>query len=93
MLNTHSMSRTFRNWCEQSNLMAIPNKYLEADGTIKQQYVTADNGVEHNHNQATALDASADGNSRQQCGQWHRLAMDKPIMHFSVTMTVENDGR
>eukprot|EP00971_Amphidinium_carterae_P008971 177001-Amphidinium_carterae.7 len=31
--------------------MPILSKYLEADGkTIKQQYVTADNGVEHNHN-------------------------------------------
>eukprot|EP00971_Amphidinium_carterae_P352341 6492555-Amphidinium_carterae.5 len=55
MCNTHSMSRTFRNWCEQNNLMAVLNKYLEADGTIKQQYVMANNGVEHNHNQAMAL--------------------------------------
>eukprot|EP00971_Amphidinium_carterae_P094879 1877321-Amphidinium_carterae.1 len=50
------MSSTFHIWCEQNNLMPILSKYLEADGkTIKQQYVTADNGVEHNHNQAMAL--------------------------------------
>eukprot|EP00971_Amphidinium_carterae_P068726 1360838-Amphidinium_carterae.3 len=49
------MCRTLRNWCEQNNLMTVLNKYLVADGTSKQQYVMADNGVEHNHNQAMAL--------------------------------------
>eukprot|EP00971_Amphidinium_carterae_P138826 2750991-Amphidinium_carterae.1 len=42
MLNTHSMSSAFRNWCEQNNLMPRLSKYLEADvKTIKQQYRTA----------------------------------------------------
>eukprot|EP00971_Amphidinium_carterae_P015067 297513-Amphidinium_carterae.2 len=60
MLNTRSMSNAFRGWCEQNNLTTVLNKYLEANGTIKQQYVVADNGVEHNHDQAMALD------------KWHR---------------------
>eukprot|EP00971_Amphidinium_carterae_P264421 5245414-Amphidinium_carterae.1 len=41
--------------------MPILSKYLEADGkTNKQQYVTADNGEEHNHNHSIALN------------RWHR---------------------
>eukprot|EP00971_Amphidinium_carterae_P247718 4918981-Amphidinium_carterae.2 len=67
--------------------MTILSKYLEADGkTIKQQYVAADDGVEHNHNQdrygstplaqrqSHGLEQSEDGNPRQQQWQWNRLA-------------------
>eukprot|EP00971_Amphidinium_carterae_P352634 6492683-Amphidinium_carterae.4 len=86
------MSRTFCKWCEQNNLMAVLNKYLEADGTIKQQYVMADNGVEHNHNQAMALhrwhrdnhmvltnqQMAMRVNAAGKLGQWQKLAMDKP---------------
>eukprot|EP00971_Amphidinium_carterae_P349416 6491009-Amphidinium_carterae.1 len=64
-----------------------------ADGrTIKQQYVTADNGVEHNHNRAMALhrwhrdnhmvltiqQMAIPANPRQQQWPWNRLAVDKP---------------
>eukprot|EP00971_Amphidinium_carterae_P091864 1818539-Amphidinium_carterae.2 len=55
MLNTRSMSQAFRNWCENNGLNLVLNKYLEADGTIKPQYVTTDNGVEHDRKMAMSL--------------------------------------
>eukprot|EP00971_Amphidinium_carterae_P116509 2307870-Amphidinium_carterae.2 len=41
--------------CENNNLSTMLYKYMEADGTMKPQYVTGDNGVEHDHKQAMAL--------------------------------------
>eukprot|EP00971_Amphidinium_carterae_P282030 5598436-Amphidinium_carterae.1 len=40
MPNTRAMSQAFRNWCDQNSLTGVLNKHLEADGTIKPQYVT-----------------------------------------------------
>eukprot|EP00971_Amphidinium_carterae_P127772 2531197-Amphidinium_carterae.1 len=54
MLNTQSL-RTFRGFCENNNLSTLLNKYMEADGTMKPQYVTGDKGVEHDHKVAMAL--------------------------------------
>eukprot|EP00971_Amphidinium_carterae_P062763 1242375-Amphidinium_carterae.1 len=51
-----NIDRVVTAWCEQNNLLTILNKYVEVDGkTIKQQSVTTDNSVEHDHNQAMAL--------------------------------------
>eukprot|EP00971_Amphidinium_carterae_P042602 837685-Amphidinium_carterae.2 len=79
MLNTPSMSNTFRNWCDQNNLTAVLNKYLEVDGTIKQQYVIADNGVEHDHKQAMGLRI------------WHRDTQ-MILTNQQMTMRVNNAG-
>eukprot|EP00971_Amphidinium_carterae_P099632 1970547-Amphidinium_carterae.1 len=87
--------------------MTILSKYLKADGkAIKQQYVTVDNGVEHNHIQAMALHRWHRDNAmvltNQQmafrvnnAGNGTDLQWTSPmtIMHLSVTMTVENDGK
>eukprot|EP00971_Amphidinium_carterae_P268266 5322542-Amphidinium_carterae.1 len=91
MLNTRSMSQTFHNWCDQNNLTGMLLKHLEADGTIKQQYVVAEHGVERDHKRAMALhrwhkdnhmvlshQQMAIFNEGQQCRQWHRVAVDKP---------------
>eukprot|EP00971_Amphidinium_carterae_P174628 3461696-Amphidinium_carterae.1 len=112
MLNTHSTSRTFRcdefpQWVRtEQYLMTVRSKYLEADSTIKQQYVMATNGVEHNHNQAMALHHWHRDNhmvlTNQQmairlnnAGNGTELQWTSPvtIMHSSVTITLENDGR
>eukprot|EP00971_Amphidinium_carterae_P300181 5964261-Amphidinium_carterae.4 len=61
MLNIRSMSQRFGNWCDQNTLTGVLNKCLEADGTIKQQYAVADNGVERDHKQAMSLH------------RWHRV--------------------
>eukprot|EP00971_Amphidinium_carterae_P126214 2500381-Amphidinium_carterae.1 len=55
MLNTQSLRRTFGGFCENNNLSTLLNKYMETDGTMKPQYVTGDNGVEHDHKVAMAL--------------------------------------
>eukprot|EP00971_Amphidinium_carterae_P340672 6479125-Amphidinium_carterae.3 len=48
MLSTRLMSTAFEQWCENNGLSTIISKYSQADGiTIKQQYRTADNGIEH----------------------------------------------
>eukprot|EP00971_Amphidinium_carterae_P262764 5212771-Amphidinium_carterae.1 len=100
-------SRTFMNWCEQNNLMPILSKYLEADDkTVKQQYVTADNGVGHNHNQAMALHHWHRDNAMILTNQQMAIRVNRAgngadlqwtsrvtIMHSSVTVTVENDGK
>eukprot|EP00971_Amphidinium_carterae_P288604 5730621-Amphidinium_carterae.4 len=106
MLNTHSMSRTSMNWCEQNNLMTIVSKYLEADGKTIKQYVTTDNGVEHDHNQAMALYHWHRDNTIiltnqlmairvNDAGNGTDLHWTSPvtIMHSSMIMTLENDGK
>eukprot|EP00971_Amphidinium_carterae_P013187 260191-Amphidinium_carterae.1 len=56
MLNAKSMTVAFRQWCEDNGLTTIPAKFLENDGkTIKPQYVTAESGMEHDHNAAMSL--------------------------------------
>eukprot|EP00971_Amphidinium_carterae_P296834 5896961-Amphidinium_carterae.1 len=55
MLNTPSLRRTFRGFCENNKLSTVLYKYMEADGTMKPQYVTGDNGIEHDHKVAMAL--------------------------------------
>eukprot|EP00971_Amphidinium_carterae_P022541 444504-Amphidinium_carterae.4 len=90
MLNTHSMSSTFRNWCEHNHLMPIIEQ-IPRGGRQDNQAAVRDSrqlcGTQpHSGNGATSLaqrhcnglDESADGNSRQQCRQWYRLAVDKP---------------
>eukprot|EP00971_Amphidinium_carterae_P199637 3962485-Amphidinium_carterae.2 len=59
MLNTRSMSNAFHNWCDQNNLTAVLNRYLEVDGTIKQPAQKA-------QGQSDDLDESADDNESQQ---------------------------
>eukprot|EP00971_Amphidinium_carterae_P349711 6491169-Amphidinium_carterae.3 len=54
MLNTKSLRRTFRDFCENNGLSTMLYKYMENDGTMKPQYVTGDNGIEHDHKQAMA---------------------------------------
>eukprot|EP00971_Amphidinium_carterae_P039720 780168-Amphidinium_carterae.4 len=55
MLNTNSMRRTFRGFCENNGLSTMLYKYMDNDGTMKPQYVTGDNGIENDHRQAMAL--------------------------------------
>eukprot|EP00971_Amphidinium_carterae_P200326 3975440-Amphidinium_carterae.1 len=63
MLNTQSLRRSFRGWfihsfrgwCENNNFSTLLNKFMDADGTMKPQYVTGDNGVEHDHKVAMLL--------------------------------------
>eukprot|EP00971_Amphidinium_carterae_P087594 1733215-Amphidinium_carterae.1 len=55
MLNTQSLRRSFRSFCENSGLSPMLYKFLDNDGNVKQQYVTMDNGIEHDHKQAMAL--------------------------------------
>eukprot|EP00971_Amphidinium_carterae_P251250 4987637-Amphidinium_carterae.1 len=81
------MSQTFCNWCDRNTFTSVLNKYLEADGTIKQQYVVADNGVDHDHKQEMSLHrwhrddhmvltsqarVSADDSEGEQWREWHR---------------------
>eukprot|EP00971_Amphidinium_carterae_P015030 296923-Amphidinium_carterae.7 len=98
MLSTRSMSQTFRNWCDQKNLTGVLNKYLGADGTIKQQYVAADNGVEHDHKQAMALHNWHRGNHvvltnhQMTMRVWHRVAVDKRVLPIlSIVRGGDND--
>eukprot|EP00971_Amphidinium_carterae_P265141 5259249-Amphidinium_carterae.1 len=71
------MASTFCNLRNQNNLTGVLNKYLEAVGTIWQQYVVADNGVEHDHKHALALH------------RWHR---DIHIVQSNLTMRVNTAG-
>eukprot|EP00971_Amphidinium_carterae_P171607 3402236-Amphidinium_carterae.2 len=79
MLNTVSMSQAFKNWCKNNRLNVALNKYLEADGAIKPQYVTADNCVEHDHNIAMSLH------------KWHK-GNEMVVSYQHVTMRVSNAG-
>eukprot|EP00971_Amphidinium_carterae_P044658 878508-Amphidinium_carterae.2 len=91
------MSQTFRNWCEQNNLTTVLNKYLKADGTVKQQYVMADNQATALHNwhrdnrivltnQQMTMRVNNAGNGTDL--QWTSLVT---IMHSSATMiSVDN---
>eukprot|EP00971_Amphidinium_carterae_P229236 4547791-Amphidinium_carterae.1 len=105
MWNTRSMSTAFKQWCENSVLSAIINKYLEADGiTIKPQYRTVDNGIEHDHNIVMSLHKWHNENemvlTNQQFTmrlsnngtdlQWHKPVT---IIHTSITLTVEGDTK
>eukprot|EP00971_Amphidinium_carterae_P011813 232725-Amphidinium_carterae.3 len=82
------MSRTYRNWCEQNNLTAVLNKYLEANrnqATIRHgrqwrgaQPQSGNGATPLEQRQSHGHDEPADDNARQQCGQWHRFAVDKP---------------
>eukprot|EP00971_Amphidinium_carterae_P172696 3423582-Amphidinium_carterae.1 len=105
MLSPHSMSQTFRNWCDQNNLTVVLNSYLEADGAIKQQYVVADNGVEHDHKQILSLHRWRRDNhmvlTNQQmtmrvnnAGNGTELHWTSPVtnLHSSVSMTFENEA-
>eukprot|EP00971_Amphidinium_carterae_P149547 2965246-Amphidinium_carterae.1 len=76
MLNTQT---DIRNWCENSGPNVVLNKYLDADGKIKPQYVTADNGIEHDHKIAMCLH------------KWHR-DNDLTLTNQQVTMRVSNAG-
>eukprot|EP00971_Amphidinium_carterae_P087965 1740306-Amphidinium_carterae.2 len=50
MLNTRSLSVSFKQWCNNNGLSDIWTKFLEADGkTITPQYVTADDCHETDH--------------------------------------------
>eukprot|EP00971_Amphidinium_carterae_P017550 345718-Amphidinium_carterae.1 len=71
------MSTAFCVWCDNNNFNGVLNKYLEADGTIKPQYVTAGNGVEHDHKQAMSLH------------RWHR---DNHVVlnNQQMTMRINN---
>eukprot|EP00971_Amphidinium_carterae_P301619 5992472-Amphidinium_carterae.1 len=55
MLNTQSLRRSFRNFCENNGLSPMLYKFLDNDGNMKQQYIQMDNGIEHDHKQAMAL--------------------------------------
>eukprot|EP00971_Amphidinium_carterae_P348491 6490520-Amphidinium_carterae.1 len=55
MLNTNSLRRTFRGFCENNGLSTMLYKCMDNEGTMKPQYVTGDNGIEHDHKQAMAL--------------------------------------
>eukprot|EP00971_Amphidinium_carterae_P328103 6459820-Amphidinium_carterae.1 len=102
MLNTRSMSNAFRNWCDQNNLTGVLNKYLEADGTIKQRYVFTDSGVEHNIRQCpytggtgtTVLTNQQMTMRVNNAGNGTELQWSSPvtILHSLVTMTVENEA-
>eukprot|EP00971_Amphidinium_carterae_P251020 4982867-Amphidinium_carterae.1 len=49
LLNTQSLRRSFRGFCANNNLSTLLNKFMDTDGSLKPQYVTGDNGVEHDH--------------------------------------------
>eukprot|EP00971_Amphidinium_carterae_P067954 1344760-Amphidinium_carterae.2 len=82
-------SAGFRSWCDQNNLNGVLNKYLETDGTIKPQYVTADSGAEHDHSQTMEFHTWRCDNdmvlNKQLMtmringagNEWHKVAMDK----------------
>eukprot|EP00971_Amphidinium_carterae_P232343 4610368-Amphidinium_carterae.3 len=46
MLNTPSLRRTFRGFCENNKLSTMLYKYMEADGTMKPQ--VRDNSLVYN---------------------------------------------
>eukprot|EP00971_Amphidinium_carterae_P136038 2695635-Amphidinium_carterae.1 len=106
MLNTRSMSQAFRNWCENNWLNVVLNKYLEADGSIKPQYATTDNGVEHDHKVAMPLRKWHNDNflvlnnqhvtmqiSNADNGTDLQWSSPVTILHSSITMTVEGDSK
>eukprot|EP00971_Amphidinium_carterae_P124431 2465061-Amphidinium_carterae.1 len=75
MLNTRSSIPT---WCENNGLNTVITKYMESDGTtLKAQYVTADNGIGHDHNVAMSLH------------KWHS---DNEVVLQHLTMRVSNNG-
>eukprot|EP00971_Amphidinium_carterae_P027260 537174-Amphidinium_carterae.1 len=50
------MSVAFKQWCDDNYLTILLLKFLETDGkTIKQQYVSGDQGMERNRHAAMAL--------------------------------------
>eukprot|EP00971_Amphidinium_carterae_P157052 3113132-Amphidinium_carterae.1 len=55
MLNTPSLRRSFRQFCEHNGLSSMLLKYMDNDGNIRHQYVHQDNGIEHDHKRAMAL--------------------------------------
>eukprot|EP00971_Amphidinium_carterae_P095717 1894257-Amphidinium_carterae.1 len=55
MLNTPSLRRSFRGFCEHNGLSPILRKFLANESNMKQQFVHQDNGIEHDHKRAMAL--------------------------------------
>eukprot|EP00971_Amphidinium_carterae_P176011 3489010-Amphidinium_carterae.1 len=55
MLNTQSLRRSIRGFCENNGLSTMLYKYMDNEGNMKPQYVQGDNGIEHDHRQAMAL--------------------------------------
>eukprot|EP00971_Amphidinium_carterae_P291827 5792990-Amphidinium_carterae.1 len=81
---------------------------MEADGTMKPQYVTGDNGVEHDHKVALSLhkwNKDSEANTIYN-GQTITMRVGAPpdssnvqvnsqvtILHSSIAMTVGNDNQ
>eukprot|EP00971_Amphidinium_carterae_P235779 4679317-Amphidinium_carterae.1 len=99
-----SVRGPIRVWCENNELKGVINKHLEADGTVKAQYVTADSVVERDHQQAMSLhnwhsDNELVVNSQHvtmrvsNAGNGTELQWNSPVtsMHSSITMIVEKD--
>eukprot|EP00971_Amphidinium_carterae_P067098 1328186-Amphidinium_carterae.1 len=100
MFNTKCMTMAFRQWCDDHCLTTTMAIFLENDGkTIKPQYVTTDNGMEHDHNAATSLhkwhnednDVTIFNNNKVKPGgdngwQWRSPVT---IMNSQVTMNIE----
>eukprot|EP00971_Amphidinium_carterae_P135952 2693917-Amphidinium_carterae.1 len=79
MLNTKSMTVAFKQWCDSNGLTAILRRFLDQDGdTLKPQYVTTDNGLEHDHNAIMSLH------------KWHIEDNDVVMNNRAVRLTTDN---
>eukprot|EP00971_Amphidinium_carterae_P200785 3984384-Amphidinium_carterae.1 len=101
VLNTKSMTVALRQWCGDNGLIMILAKFLENNGkTLKPQYVTADNGMEYDHNAAMSLhmwhnednDVTVFNSKKvkfggDNCWQWRSPVT---IMNSQVTLNIES---
>eukprot|EP00971_Amphidinium_carterae_P131130 2597584-Amphidinium_carterae.1 len=55
MLNTPSLRRSFRQFCDHNALSTMLLKYMDNEGNMRPQFVHQGNGVEHDHKRAMAL--------------------------------------
>eukprot|EP00971_Amphidinium_carterae_P262192 5200801-Amphidinium_carterae.1 len=55
MLNTPSLRRSFRGFCEHNGLGTMLHKFIDNEGNVRPQFVHQDNGIEHDHKHAMAL--------------------------------------
>eukprot|EP00971_Amphidinium_carterae_P104728 2074068-Amphidinium_carterae.1 len=101
MLNTRSMTTAFKQFCENNGFSTMLTKFIEADGTIKPQYL--DSGLETDHKVAMGPHTWHSGDNdmlannrltlRMGNGQDMRVNNHVTILNSQITMhvTTNND--
>eukprot|EP00971_Amphidinium_carterae_P181044 3591361-Amphidinium_carterae.1 len=102
MLNTPSLRRSCRGFCEHNGLGAMLQKFIDNEGNMRPQFVHQDHGIEHDHKRAMALHKWDGPEPTIVNGQHVTMRVGTPpnnspdmqvtsrvtIMHSSVTMIV-----